>query len=119
MSDPQEKRRFKRFLVPVAHYESKDGKHITGVSDVWDVSHSGLRILSPVVVEKGTLLNLRITVQGVVDFVCEGEVRWDGTAPDKKYWLGVNFTRIAPVDIMKLLNYGYDCWLESEKNNPS
>ena len=117
MNDPQEKRKYKRFLLPVAHYKGKYEEHISGVSDVWDASHGGIRILSSVVVKQGTLLSVRINVPDVMDFVCEGEVRWDGVAPDKMYWLGLSFTQIAPADKMKLLNYGYDYWLETEKNN--
>jgi len=70
-------------------------------------------------IEKGTLLNIRINVPRVLDFVCEGEVRWSEMAPDKTYWLGLCFTQIHPSDKMKLLNYGYDYWLETEKNKPA
>ena len=117
MKDPQEKRKFKRFLLPVAHYEEMDGKHISGISDVWNVSRSGFRILSPVAIKKGTVLHFRINVPNVLNIVCEGKVRWGGVASGKMYWLGLCFTKIDPADKMDLLNYGYDYWLETEKTN--
>jgi hypothetical protein len=119
MSDPQEKRQFKRFLLPVAHYKGKTEKNISGISDVWDVSHSGLRILSSVALKKGTLLSFRINVPNVLDFVCEGEVRWDEAASGEMYWLGLCFTEINPADKMKLLDYAYDHWLETMKTDPT
>lgn len=119
MSDPQDKRKFKRFLLPIAHFEEMTGAHISGVSRVWDVSRSGFRILSPVAIKKGTLLRLRICVPNMLDFVCEGKVRWEEAAHEKMFWLGLCFAQINPRDKVDLLNYGYDDWLKVEKTNHS
>ncbi|OGX14396.1 MAG: hypothetical protein A2351_03905 [Omnitrophica bacterium RIFOXYB12_FULL_50_7] len=114
MKESQEKRKFKRFALPVAHYEEIDGKHISGVSDVWDVSRGGFRILSPVPIDEGAVLRFKISVPKSLDIVCEGKVRWGGAASGNRYWLGLYFTKIAPADKMDLLDYGYDHWLEAE-----
>ena len=119
MSDPQDKRKFKRFLLPVAHFEEMTGAHISGVSRVWDVSRSGFRILSPVPIKKGTVLRLRISVPNVLDIVCEGTVCWEEAASGKMHWLGLCFAKINPRDKVDLLNDGYDDWLRSEKEKHS
>lgn len=116
MKDPKDKRRYKRFLLPVTHYESMDSKHIRGVSDVWDVSREGFRILSPVIVKKETLLQFKINVPNVLDLVCQGTVCWHEAA-SKGYWLGLRFVQIDAADKADLLNYAYDYWLETEKTN--
>ena len=119
MSDSQDKRKFKRFLLPVAHFEEMTGAHISGVSRVWDVSRSGFRILSPVPIKKGTVLRLRISVPNILDLVCEGTVCWGESAPGKMYWVGLSFAQINPQDKMDLLNDGYDDWLRMEKKKHS
>lgn len=115
MNEPEEKRKSKRFLLPVALYEEIGGKHICGVSNVWDVSHGGFRLLAPVNISKGAILRCRISVPKVLDLVCEGMVCWTGATSEKKYWIGLCFTKIKPSDKVDLLNYGYDSWLEAEK----
>lgn len=117
MEDPQDKRKFKRFLLPFAVYEEIGGEHISGVSDVWDVGHGGFRILSPVALKKDTVLEFKITVPKVLDIVCEGSVRWNGAASDQTFWVGLCFTRINSQDKMALLDYAYDSWIENEKGN--
>ncbi len=116
MKDPKDKRKYPRFLLPVAHYEGIDKKQIRGVSDVWDVSRNGFRILSPSRIRQGTILNCKINIPGVLDIVCQGEVRWSQPA-EKGYWEGLRFTRINVADKIDLLNYAYDYWLETERIN--
>lgn len=118
MKDPRDKRKFKRFVLPVAHYEGTDGHgHICGVSDVWDVSRSGFRIVSPILLKKGTHLHFRINIPQMLEIICEGKVCWCGAASGKMYWVGLSFIKIDPSDKADLLNYGYDSWLETEKIN--
>lgn len=117
MKEPQDKRKFKRFLLPFAVYEEIGGKHISGVSDVWDVGHGGFRILAPVSLKKDTVLKFRITVAKSLNIVCEGSVCWSGKASGEMFWIGLCFTKIDPKDKMDLLDYAYDTWLANEKKN--
>lgn len=116
MKDPQDKRRYKRFLLPVTHYEGADDRQIRGVSDVWDVSRSGFRIFSSSRIKKGTVLNCKINIPNVLDIICQGEVQWSQPA-NRGHWEGLRFLTIDPTDKMDLLNYAYDSWLEAEKIN--
>ena len=116
MKDPKDKRKYKRFLLPVTHYEGMDNKRIRGVSDVWDVSRSGFRISSSSRIKKGTILNCKINVPDFLEIACQGKVQWSRPAA-KGYWEGLLFIKIDPTDKMDLLNYAYDSWLEAEKIN--
>lgn len=112
----QEKRKFKRFRLPVAHYEGKDDKGVCGVSDVLDVCRDGFRILSVDTIKKGTALEFKINVPGVLDIRCKGKVCWSESA-EGRHWEGLRFTEIDPADKAELLEYAYKMWVQEEKTN--
>lgn len=111
-----EKRKFRRFRLPVAHYEGRDDKKIHGVSDVLDVSREGFRILSDEPIKKGTILECRINVPDILDIQCQGKVCWSETA-EGYHWEGLRFSRIDPGDKAEFLEYAYKIWVAEEKAN--
>ena len=115
-TNEQEKRKFKRFPLPVAHYEGKDDKGIRGVSDVLDVCRDGFRILSAGDIKKGTLLEFKINVPDVLDIWCKGKVCWSETS-EGRHWEGLRFTEIDPADKAELLEYAYKMWVQEERTN--
>lgn len=112
----QEKRKYKRFPLPVAHYEGKNDKEVHGVSDVLDVCRDGFRILSLATIKKGTVLEFKINVPGVLDIWCKGAVCWSESS-EGHHWEGLRFTEIDPIDKARLLEYAYKMWVQEEIRN--
>ncbi len=112
----EEKRKFKRFPLPVAHYEGKDDKGVHGVSDVLDVSRDGFRILSAEIIKKGTVLDFKINVPDVLDIRCKGKVCWSESS-EGRHWEGLRFSEIDPADKAELLEYAYKMWVQEERTN--
>ncbi len=110
----QDKRKYKRFPLPVAHYQSRDDKKIRGVSDVWDVSREGFRIHSSSSIPKGAMLDFKINIPGAPEIHCRGEVCWTRVS-EKGYWEGLRFTKINVTEKTLLLEYGYEAWLKAEE----
>ncbi|MBU9888293.1 MAG: PilZ domain-containing protein [Candidatus Omnitrophica bacterium] len=109
-----EKRKFRRFRLPVAHYEGRDDKKIHGVSDVLDVSREGFRILSDEPIKKGTVLECKINVPDILDIQCQGKVRWSATV-EGYHFEGLQFSWVDPGDKAELLEYAYRMWVAEEK----
>ncbi len=109
----QDKRKFKRFLLPVAHYQGRDDKGVRGIGDVRDVSREGFCILSPSTLKKGSVLEFKINVTEVLDFRCVAEVCWS-EAIGSHHLTGFVFTRIDPDDKAKFLDYAYQAWVRGE-----
>ena len=109
----QDKRKFKRFPLPVAHYEGKDDKGIRGVSDVWDVSREGFRILSATSIKRGTVLDFKINVPEVLDVRCQAKVCWSETV-EGRHWEGLRFSKVDPAEKAELLEYAYKVWVKVE-----
>lgn len=110
----QERRKYQRFPLPFAHYESKDKKGIRGVSDVWDVSREGFRIISEISIKRGSVLQFYINVPGVLDIQCEGQVCWS-KAIKEGYAIGLRFTAMDPGQKSEFLGYAYKVWVKEEK----
>jgi len=109
----KEKRKYQRFPLPVAHYQGRDDKGIRGVSDVWDVSREGFRILSSAPIKKGAVLEFKINVPEVLEIQCQGQVCWSGSTQGG-YWEGLHFLKIDPIEKEELLEYAYKVWLKNE-----
>ena len=109
-----ERRRYVRFNANLsAIYKGVESSFAKAQSTITDLSREGVRLLLNKNMAQGTSVDLEMTIPGDnIPVVASGEICWSQKKGNDLN-AGVKFTKIAPRDKAKLLEYLYKNWIES------
>lgn len=112
----KERRKLMRIFAGLdAEYWAKGPSMMTGQAKIRDFSREGLGMLFSKPVRRGEHVDLTLRVPGDnIPIFATGEVAWtqEGDAGEKT-GAGLRFISIKPLDLARLLDFVYSCWLGS------
>lgn len=110
----RERRKLMRISADLeAEYWAKGPSMMAGQARIRDFSRDGLGILFPKPVRRGEHVDITLRVPGDnIPIFATTEVAWsEGAAPEGKMEAGLRFVSIKPLDLARLLDFVYSCWL--------
>lgn len=117
----KERRKFKRFDAYMSvKYKISAQEEINGISLSKDLSREGLKINSATLLEKGTILDMEITLPDDPRPIhTSGKVMWSrpSEGENQGYDQGVRIVKMDPVDKFRVLDFAYNHWLETKVND--
>jgi len=114
-----ERRKFMRFkaLLDVL-YNALGNQPKKSKCQLKDFSREGLRMSSEDSLERGSLLELEMQIPGDnLPVYAFGEVAWSERMNESSFDSGVKITKIERFDRARLLDYVYNEWIKSKKED--
>ena len=114
MQTTKERRKCMRIDADLeAEYWAKGPTMASGSARVRDFSREGLGVFFPKRVERGEHVDLTMRVPGDnVPIFATVEVAWTVPSEDRQgIGAGLRFVAIKPLDLARLLDFVYSCWL--------
>lgn len=114
--ETKERRKFMRIAADLpAEFWAKGPSMISGEAQVQDFSREGVGVRLSKPVSRGEHVDLTMKVPGDnVPIFATTEVTWAQEHPDRPgIGAGLRFLSIKPLDLARLLDFVYSCWLGS------
>lgn len=114
--EAKERRKYLRIGADLrAEFWAKGPSMIGGQAQVKDFSREGLGVQFSKPVGRGEHVDLTMKVPGDnVPIFATAEVTWAKEEADRAdTWAGLRFLSIKPLDLARLLDFVYSCWLGS------
>ena len=110
----KERRKLMRIAADLeTGYWAKGGSMTAGQARIRDFSREGLGVLFPTLVRRGEHVDFTMHVPGDnIPIFATAEVAWTGEeTPEGPSGAGLRFIAIKPLDLARLLDFVYSCWL--------
>lgn len=110
----KERRKLMRISADLeAGYWAKGPSMMAGQAKVRDFSREGLGVLFPKPVQRGEHVDLEMKVPGDnIPIFATAQVAWsEASAEGERTDAGLRFVSIKPLDLARLLDFVYSCWL--------
>lgn len=110
----KEKRRHARLdiALSVSYAVQQDGGEISEMAETLssDISASGIRLMTSVALEKGSILSLEISIQeeGVAPIRAQGEVVWQQKIAEHSYETGTVIKHMEESDKARMMSFVFD-----------
>jgi len=83
-----------------------------------NLSKEGLRLIGRTPFKKGSAIELEMKIPGDnIPIYAFGEVAWANETAQSEYDAGIKFTKIKSHDRLRILDYVYENWVKSKKQN--